>query len=163
VSHRLTRTFALLTIATALVVPPVAGAAPRAKVSLLDAESQLICTSCHEPLELAQSPEAQREKAFVASLIAKGDTMTQIKSAMVAQYGVEVLGEPPARGFNLLAYVLPPVLLVIGIVFLVWSLPRWRARSRAAAAAAAAAPQSPSEALDPGEQKRLDDELARFL
>lgn len=159
--RRLASALALLVVFS-LQVPSMASAAPRAKVSLLDAESQLICTSCHEPLELAQSPEAQREKAFVASLIVKGDTMAQIKSSMVAQYGVAVLGEPPARGFNLLAYLLPPVLLVLGAVFLIWSLPKWRARSRAAAAAAAKSPAQ-AVALDPEEEQRLDDELARFL
>lgn len=155
----------LLVALLALAAPAAAQAS--AKVSLLDAESQLICVSCHEPLELAQSPQAQREKDYVAGLVARGYGMRQIKAAMVAQYGIAVLGRPPAHGFNLTVYVLPPAVLAIGIAFLIFTLPRWRARSRraaeaaAAAAAGASAPSKPT--LSKAESDRLDAELGRFI
>ena len=52
---------------------------------------------------------------------------------MVAQYGPAVLAKPPASGFNLVIYVLPPVLVAIGVVTLLIAIPRWRRRSRLAA------------------------------
>jgi len=60
-----------------------------------------MCVSCHEPLALAQSPQADSERAFVSMLIAKGLTKAQIENQLVAQYGPSVLGKPPAHGFNL--------------------------------------------------------------
>ena len=146
-----------LTLATS----PHAVATPAPRTSLSDVEDEVMCPSCHEPLALAQSPQAISERNFIRTLIAQGMTKAQIKQALVAQYGTSVLARPPARGFNLTVYVLPPALLIAGVVLLIVLLPRWRARTRAAAAAAAA-----SETRTPGltaeDARRLDEDLARY-
>jgi cytochrome c-type biogenesis protein CcmH len=126
---------------------------------LLSYESQFICTSCHEPLELVSSPQAQSEKAYLRSLLARGLTDAQIKTAMVAQYGPEVLAKPPARGFNLTVYILPPLLVVAGLALLVYTLPKWRARSKRAAVT----PLPSSSPLSSDDAERLDEELDRFI
>lgn len=122
-------------------------------------ESQYMCTSCREPLELAQSPQAQSEKQYLAGLVNHGLTPKQIQSQMVAQYGVAVLGKPPANGFNLTVYILPPAILILGALGLLYALPRWRDRARRARA------QEPDTKapLAPGDAQRLDDDLARFI
>lgn len=129
------------------------------KVSLTGVESQYMCTSCHEPLPLAQSPQAQSEKQFLAGLVNQGLTARQIRAQMVANYGVGVLGQPPAHGFNLTVYILPPAILVLGIALLVYTLPKWRARSRRAAA------EQPRGAppLNSEDSERLKEDLARFI
>jgi cytochrome c-type biogenesis protein CcmH/NrfF len=138
----------------ALVAPPVAaGATPRA--SLTDIENDVMCVVCNEPLAVSQSPEADRERAFINNLIAKGYTKHRIEQALVAQYGQSVLALPPAHGFNLTVYVLPPAILLLGAGALAFALPRWRRRTRAAAE------RSPLPSLDPGDARRLDEDLAR--
>jgi len=77
----------------------------------------------------------------------------------VTQYGPAVLGRPPANGFNLTVYVLPPALLIAGLILLAVVLPRWRRRGRARSAAAS--PPAP-EQLNPLEARRLEDELSRW-
>lgn len=121
--------------------------------------SQFMCVSCHEPLELVNSPQAISEKQTLEGLVARGLDVSQIKAAMVSQYGPEVLARPPASGFNLTVYILPPALFLSGLALLAYTLPKWRARSRRAAATAleAAAP------LDPEEARRLEDELSHFI
>jgi cytochrome c-type biogenesis protein CcmH/NrfF len=146
-------------VAAVLTLVAVPAAVAAARPSLMSVEAQLMCTSCHEPLELAQSPQAASEKAYVAGLIAKGLSTKQILNVMVQQYGVAVLGKPPAHGFNLTVYILPPAVLLAGIVFLLVTLPKWRARSRLAAATRL---EGPGE-LDAADAERLDDELARFI
>lgn len=149
----------LLAVATvvALALPATAGAAtPRA--SLTDVEQDLMCVSCREPLAVADSPQAVSERNYVSHLIAQGLTKPQIERAMVAQYGSAVLGRPPAHGFNLLIYILPPAIVAIGIVTLAVALPRWRRRSRPAAATRAAAGPTLSE----NDARRLEDELSRY-
>jgi cytochrome c-type biogenesis protein CcmH len=126
---------------------------------LMSIESQFICTSCHEPLELVSSPEALSEKAYLESLVSQDLTMGQIKSAMVAQYGTAVLARPPASGFNLTVYILPPAILVGGLLLLAYTLPKWRERSRQAAAT----PLEGAQPLTPGEAERLNDELEKFV
>jgi cytochrome c-type biogenesis protein CcmH len=136
----------------------VAGAAA-ARVSFTDIESQVMCVACHEALAVAQSQEAFSERAFIRQLIAQGQTKQQILSQLVAQYGPAVLAKPPAKGFNLLIYVLPPVLLAFGIGTLVITIPRWRRRSRLAAAT----PLETRPPLDPEDARRLDEDLDRHL
>jgi cytochrome c-type biogenesis protein CcmH len=134
----------------------VAAVAPRA--SLTDIESDVMCTSCREPLEVAQSPQADSERAYIRGLIAQGETKSQILNNLVAQYGTAVLGKPPAHGFNLTVYIIPPAILVVGAAILAFTLPRWRRRTRAAARA----PAAPADTLDPVDAKRLDQELSQF-
>jgi cytochrome c-type biogenesis protein CcmH/NrfF len=152
------RRLAAALLASALMALPAASAAavtPRA--SLTDVEQDVMCVVCKQPLAVSQSPQADRERAFINQLIAKGLTKAQIERQLVGQYGPSVLALPPASGFNLTVYVLPPVLVVIGVGLLVYLLPRWRRRARADARA-----QPAGSTLAPADSQRLDEELARF-
>jgi cytochrome c-type biogenesis protein CcmH len=152
---------ALLAAPFALALGPAtatASAAPAPRASLTDIESDVMCTSCREPLEVAQSPQADSERAYIRGLIAQGETKSQILNNLVAQYGTAVLGKPPAHGFNLTVYIIPPAILVFGAAILAFTLPRWRRRTRAAARA----PAEPVETLDPADAERLDQELSQF-
>jgi cytochrome c-type biogenesis protein CcmH len=138
------------------LVSTTAAAAPRA--SLTDIESAVMCTSCREPLEVAQSPQADSERAYIRGLIAQGETKQQILDNLVAQYGTDVLGKPPAHGFNLTVYVIPPAILAAGAAILAFTLPRWRRRTRAVAGA----PAATAPALDAADAQRLEQELSQF-
>jgi cytochrome c-type biogenesis protein CcmH len=154
------RALIVLLSLTVLGVPAgsaAADVAPRA--SLSDIENDVMCVSCREPLAVAQSPQALAERSFIRVLIAKGLTKAQIERQLVAQYGVAVLGRPPAHGFNLTVYILPPAILILGASILIVTLPRWRRRAKARAAAS---PASPTPSLDPAEAKRLDEDMARY-
>lgn len=159
----MTRTFLRTTAAvllTALALAPGAGAkAPPARASLTEVENDVMCVACRESLAVAQSPQADSERSYIRSLIAQGETKQQIEKNLVAQYGPAVLGRPPAHGFNVTVYILPPAILVVGIAIIALTLPRWRRRTRAAAARA---PASPAPALDPAEAQRLEQELSRY-
>jgi cytochrome c-type biogenesis protein CcmH len=143
--------------AAAATTPAVTSAVPRA--SLTDIELDVMCVSCHEPLALAQSPQADSERAFIRSLIAQGLTKPQIERQLVDQYGPSVLGKPPAHGFNLTVYILPPALLVAGAAILLFVLPRWRRRARATASGT---PRDPVPTVTVEDARRLDEDLARF-
>ncbi|HTX31451.1 MAG TPA: cytochrome c-type biogenesis protein CcmH [Solirubrobacteraceae bacterium] len=160
-SRRTSAALAVLALAlfSALVVPDAAAAATtRARASLLDIENDVMCTVCNEPLAVADSPEAYQERGFIRALIAKGETKAQIERQLVVQYGPAVLGRPPAHGFNLTVYVLPPAIVVLGVVVLLITLPRWRRRARAARAQ----PLAGAPPLDPAEESRLEEELSRY-
>ncbi|MGZ6586796.1 MAG: cytochrome c-type biogenesis protein [Solirubrobacteraceae bacterium] len=147
---------ALLTVTT---LAPIATAATTPKASLTDIENDVMCVSCREPLAVAQSPQAFAERNYIRNLIAKGQTKAQIEQALVAQYGPAVLGKPPAHGFNLTVYILPPAILIIGIGTLALLLPKWRRRSKANATTTTAVPE-PSIAT--ADARRLDEELRRY-
>jgi cytochrome c-type biogenesis protein CcmH len=137
--------------------PSASAAAPKPRASLPEIEPQVMCVTCKIPLNVAQSPQADRERAYIQSLIDKGEDESQIKRALVAQYGANVLGLPKASGFSLAAYLVP-IAVVAGLLALLLTLvPRWRRRARAQALATGAPPS-----LDANEAARLDAELARF-
>jgi len=154
------RRFTLFAVVAACVVSPAAALAasqcPRA--SLTDVENDVMCTSCREPLAVAQAPQADSERSYIRGLIAQCMTKHQIEQNLVAQYGEAVLGKPPASGLNLTVYILPPAILVAGLAILAVTLPRWRRRTRAAPAP----PSKYSAALDPAEAARLEEDLSQF-
>jgi cytochrome c-type biogenesis protein CcmH len=156
---RLPTTLALLLVllATAGVIP-ASSLAVTPRTSLTDIEPDVMCVSCREPLALAQSPQAIAERNYISELVQQGLTKKQIEQALVGQYGLAVLGRPPAHGFNLTVYILPPALLLAGVAILAIYLPRWRRRTRAASTTAL--PHGP--ALDAGDARRLDEDLARY-
>ena len=144
----------LVAFSTPIAAPSAGATVPRA--SLTDIENDVMCVACHEPLAVSQSPQANRERAYIGGLIARGETKAQIEQALVGQYGPAVLGRPPAYGLNLAVYILPPAVLLAGIVALALTLPRWRRGARQAAAVSL--PSGP--ALNPADASRLEEDLA---
>ncbi len=127
-----------------------------ARTSLPVIERQVMCVTCKIPLNVAQSPQADRERAYIQGLIDEGETEAQIKNALVGQYGPAVLGLPSTHGFDLAAYLVPLAVLVALVAGLALLLPRWR-RVRGTSAGG-----SPQPNLDAGDSARLDADLARF-
>ena len=150
-------TAALLFAATALAPATASAAAPR--TSLTAIWNDVMCVSCNEPLSVAQSDQAYRERAFIQKLVSQGYTKSQILQQLVAQYGPAVLGKPPAHGFSLTVYLLPAAILLAGLGTLAILLPRWRRRSRAPAAASGTSASAPPSTAD---ARRLEEELAQF-
>jgi cytochrome c-type biogenesis protein CcmH len=154
---RLASTVLVTVLLTAAALGPNAAAVVRPRAQFLEVQNDVMCVACHEPLAVAQSPEAYSERAYIRQLIGQGLTKAQIEKNLVANYGPAVLAKPPADGFNLLIYLLPPVVLLVGIGFLAYTLPRWRRRTRLAAAM----PVASASPLDPEDERRLREDLAR--
>lgn len=151
----------LCALATTLTLMSLLGgvvaAAATPRTSMPAIERQVMCVTCKIPLNVAESPQSQRERAFIRGLIAEGQTEAQIKNELVAQYGPSVLALPSAKGFDLAAYLVPVVVVLALIGLLALLLPSWRRHARAQAAHAADAPQ-----LSARDEARLDADLERF-
>jgi cytochrome c-type biogenesis protein CcmH len=149
----------LLGASSLLLAPsaPFASGSQSARASLVTVEREVMCVTCKIPLQLAQSPQADRERAFIRSLIARGYTDAAVKSALVAQYGPAVLALPRASGFDLAVYLVPPLALLAMALAVVLLLRRWR-RAPAGRAGASGTP-APMSAEDAA---LLDADLSRF-
>jgi cytochrome c-type biogenesis protein CcmH/NrfF len=153
------RARALLAVLAALALLSPATAAAGGRVSLTEMESQVMCPICGTLLQLAESPQAQREKAFIAGLIAEGKSEGQIKDALVAQYGDAVLALPKASGFDLSAYLVPILAFVVAAISLTFAVLRWR---RAAARDEAKRDGPATEGPSREDAERLEEDLARY-
>jgi cytochrome c-type biogenesis protein CcmH len=85
--------------------------------------------------------------------LAKGENQQQIIDAFVAEYGSTVYIEPPKHGFGLVAWIMPFVYVLGGLVLVVFVVNKWRKRP---AIVGPAAPQGSNEKLD-----RMRAEIAR--
>jgi cytochrome c-type biogenesis protein CcmH/NrfF len=148
--------FALIA-AMALAAPATAAPAPQTTVNAIEAE--VMCPICGTLLELAESPQAKREKVFVAKLVAEGKSKSEVKDALVAQYGPSVLALPKASGFDLSAYLVPILALAIAVVALAVSVLRWRRSGRANEPSAKEAEASAPQGED---AERLEADLSRY-
>jgi cytochrome c-type biogenesis protein CcmH len=145
---RLTALAALAVVLLA-AAPALGGGRPNPA----DLEAEIVCPTCKTTLDQSNSPIATRMKAFIRERIAAGDTAAQIKAQLVDQFGPAVLAEPPKRGFDLLAWLLPIGGLAVGAVVvgaLAWTWSRRRSD------------ESEPQPLDPELERLVDTELARF-
>ena len=159
--RRLLRTAALTICALASLIavaaaPAMAAAVAKPRTSLPQVERQVMCVTCKIPLNVAQSPQADRERAFIQSMIDRGQSEAQVKQSLVGQYGASVLGLPANHGFNAAAYLVPLAAVLALAATLLVLLPRWRRRGRTEDGA----PLAPD--LSPGDAARLESDLARF-
>jgi cytochrome c-type biogenesis protein CcmH len=144
-------------LALALLAPHAAAAAePRA--SLPDIEDEVMCLECGTALNVSNSAVADQERDFIAGLIAQGKSKTEIKDALVDEYGPRVLAEPADDGFQLTAWIVPVLAALAALALVVLIARRWRRRD--AGAPAAGGDDDPG--LDADDARRLDAELAAF-
>ena len=156
---RLALLMALVALAGALAAPAGAAqpGAAQPEVNVNDIEEEVMCPVCGTLLALAESPQAQREKAFIERLAAEGKSKQEIKDALVVEYGDSVLALPQDSGFDLSAYLVPIIAFVVAVLALGFGVYRWR-RSSGPPDGRPPTARGPSDA----ERKRLDEDLARY-
>ena len=142
--------------ALVLLAPASAAPHPTPKTNLADVSSEVMCVVCGVPLDQAtESPQAQREIAYIRTLINRGLTKEEIEDRLVAQYGQNVLAEPETSGFDLTAWLVPGIAIAIAAIAIAVGLWRWRRRGPGE-------PPTPAKPLGPSESERLDADLARY-
>jgi len=144
------RAYALVAFVVALLV---AAAPAAATPSPSDLEAEFVCPTCKTTLDQSDSPIARRMKQMIRSSLAEGKTEKQIRDELVAQFGPAVVAEPPKKGFDLLAWLVPLGILAagaVGVGAVAWG---WRRRR---------ADEPPPAPLDPALERRVDAELERF-
>jgi cytochrome c-type biogenesis protein CcmH/NrfF len=99
---------------------------------------------------------AMREQmqASIRKDIAAGKDENAILQDLVLQYGVQVLAEPPTKGFNLTAWILPGAGLLAGLAFVVVIVRRWNKP-------APPEPAARSAEIDPTLLAAVEDEMKK--
>jgi cytochrome c-type biogenesis protein CcmH len=90
--------------------------------------TQLRCPVC-QGLSIQDSPSelAQQMRSVVRDQLAAGKTPDEVKAYFVSKYGEWILLAPKPRGFNLIAYAVPILVVGCGGVVIALAVRRWTA------------------------------------
>jgi cytochrome c-type biogenesis protein CcmH len=155
--HVLTVLACLLVLPTVAASTAPASAAPPHRASANDIEDEVMCVACGVALDIAESPQANRERRYIEDLVNQGKTKQQVLDALVATYGDRVLATPKDSGFGLVSYLVPIALALIAIAAGLFFVPKWRRTRTDGTTIVADGP-----ALSDADARRLDEDLARY-
>jgi cytochrome c-type biogenesis protein CcmH/NrfF len=162
----------LLTIGMSAPPPSAAAAAQdsagRASVAGYDAtRAQRLYGELMSPfcpgltLATCPSPGADSLRHDIRSRLAHGQSPRSIRAAYAAVWGEQILGAPRWRGWGIVLWLAPAVVLAAGAAALAMWLARLRARGRAGGEPAGVPPrEATAPPLDERMRKRLEEELA---
>jgi len=135
----------------------------QASTSLKEVSDDLVCQcGCSMVLStcnMQNCGSATPMRAEIEARIEKGNGKDAIVASFVEAMGLKVLAAPPAEGFNLSAWIMPFVALVVGAVAAQRVLLSWR-REGAAALAGARTAIHPSVSEE--QRRRIERELKDF-
>ena len=130
----------------------------------LEAELEQLTTSVYcycgctrETIQHCVCGTAQQVEDDFRNRLAAGGTVKQIRDDYIATYGTQYFALMPPTGFNLVAYIMPVVIIVVlgGVVFLV-------IRSKMGSSTTTQpAPVQTSESVSEDVQKQIEAELER--
>jgi len=137
---RLMIVFAAALLALAAAPPAARSQQPAADTVIQgpdDTEAQRIFTSLMSPfcpgltVAACPSPGAEEMRQEVRGRLARGESRAAIVDALVAVYGEQLLGAPPAKRWGLVLWIPPALLLLLGGSVLTWWLRRRGTRAEA--------------------------------
>jgi cytochrome c-type biogenesis protein CcmH len=123
---------------------------------------QLYCPVCENtPLDVCPTEACRQWRDLIRQQLGDGWTEDQIKQYFVANYGERVLAEPPRQGFNWLVYLIPPAIILAGVIVLFRALKQWTKPKTASASPGDARGGASSNKNKDGYVARLEEELKK--
>jgi len=115
-----------LVIAGWLFAAPVYAQGPNIDDEVNRIAKGLYCPVCpNTPLDVCNTQACIDWRADIKKMIQEGKSEAQIRDSFVARFGPQVLGAPPAEGFNWLAYVMIPAVILLGAVIVWYTMKAW--------------------------------------
>ena len=155
---------ALLIILTGLAATPagIAAAGEDAAAARFGSLGhKMICScGCNQVLlecNHVGCPLSDRMRNELTSGLQRGDSDDLILQSFVQKYGATVLAAPPIAGFNMVAWIMPFVVLLAATAGLMFMVRNWRLRTPLAPAASG--PLTPLELEPYREQARRETDL----
>ncbi len=144
--------------------PPATAQAPDPAIEeeMYSIADKLNCPIC-QGQRLSECPIqiCEEMRAEIVDQLQEGQSEEQIIQSFIDRYGIQVLNEPPAEGFNVLAWVMPFVGLAVVLAVGGWALRQWSRRRPAEAVQQQAEPRQPAEDMPEEYVRRLEEDLAR--
>ena len=125
---------------------------------------QLNCPTC-AGINLAdcRTQTCTQWKDQIKDLLDQGKTNQEVLDYFVAQYGTQVLQEPPKAGFTLSLWVLPIIMIILGGGLLFLTMRKWtnanRSKPAEAAPVAATTPSNQGSTSSDDYMRQVDRDL----
>ena len=122
----------------------------QAQINDVGKELGCMCGTCpHRPVSECTCGWAEQARDRIKTMLAAGQSKQAIIAAFVRDYGEQVLSKPPAKGFNLTAWVMPPFILLVGFFVVRGVIKSW-------------SQEKPAEAVASTEPDKTDPYFARL-
>ena len=88
--------------------------------------AQLRCPVC-QGLSIQDSPSelSQQMRSVVKDQLRAGKSPDEVKAYFISKYGEWILLEPKPKGFNVLVYAMPILLVAVGLGWIVLAVRKW--------------------------------------
>lgn len=143
------------------IITSASAAEPIDETLFKEIESNLMCTDgCGMWLPACENNTAQQMRAEIRQKLAEGAAADEIYAFMISIYGEEVMAAPPPQSrFNLIAWVLPFLLILGGGLVIYLALDKWVFNRQAAETGVGVVEESEIEAYE----DVLEEETRKFL
>jgi len=145
-----------LLLSLLIAATPVSLAADRQHVKELGQKFICVCGTCNQMLTACNHfgcPSSGPMLAELAAQIDEGNSDESIIARFAEKYGLTVLSAPPAAGFNLAAWVMPFIALVLGALLVVYFVRQFRAKWASV----------PADVDVTKYQQKVEEELKKFI
>lgn len=107
-------------------------------------------------LSIDDSPNAEQMRKIIREkMFRDGMNKDQLYAYLTGIYGEKVLAEPPKKGFDLLAWLLPLVATIGGAAVVYFGIGKWAGKARPE--------RNLGVSIDPEYQDKLDEQMKKYL
>jgi cytochrome c-type biogenesis protein CcmH len=115
------------------------------------------CVTTLNHCPMLHCAEKEEMRGIISADLQKGMAEPAILQDLVNRFGEKVLAAPPARGFNLTAWILPGIGLLIGLFLAITFVRRWHKPALQTAAPAAGPP------IDESIRTAVEEEMKKYV
>lgn len=138
----------------------LAPATPAYALTSKEIQRELMCQcGCTMVVDVCDCETANQIRTKITELMGQGQGKTQIVDYFISQYGEKMLASPSKKGFNLVAWILPFVVVIAGSVALFFILRIWVLKGRNGVNAAVTMLQPVTSQETEEYRGRLEEEL----
>ncbi len=122
--------FLLLAAASVLLITIPAGAQQSDRAKHIGSKFLCMC-NCNQILTQCNHVGCTVSASMLKELdkqIARGDSDDLVVQSFVQEFGTQVYAEPPNKGFSRVAWWIPAMSLLVGLVLVIFLISRWRKR-----------------------------------
>lgn len=123
--------FAIAFSALILLTASPVWAAPVDMKLQKEIEDSLVCQdNCGMILSSCENQTAEYMRKIIVDRLSQGQSKAQIIGYFESIYGVKVLAAPPAKGFNVTAWVTPFIAIIAGGLMVFFVVDKWVMKSK---------------------------------